>query len=90
MGPAGLEAINEAKTNGKWATAYTSKTAPPIPQDLKGALKKNDQAWKNFKEFPNSTKLQYIYWVNSAKKDETRQKRISLVVEKARQNIKPS
>ena len=90
MAPAGLETVNEAKSNGKWAAAYSSKTAPAIPSDLAEALQKNEAAWKNFNEFSNSTKLQYVYWVNSAKKDETRQKRISAVVEKARQKIKPS
>ena len=90
MAPAGLETVNEAKSNGKWAAAYSSKTAPAIPSDLAEALQKNEAAWKNFNEFSNSTKLQYVYWVNNAKKDETRQKRISAVVEKARQKIKPS
>ena len=80
---AGLETVNEAKSNGKWSTAYSSKTAPAIPMDLAEALQKNEAAWKNFQEFSNSTKLQYVYWVNSAKKDETRQKRISAIVEKA-------
>jgi len=90
MAPAGFEAIKEAKSNGKWAAAYSSKTAPVIPKDLAEALRENERVWRNFEEFPNSTKIQYVYWVNSAKKDETRQKRIKAVVEKARQKIKPS
>ena len=90
MTPAGFETIKEAKTNGKWAAAYSSKTAPAIPKDLAKALKESEPAWTNFKKFSNSTKLQYVYWVNSAKKDETRRKRIIAVVEKARQKINPS
>jgi uncharacterized protein YdeI (YjbR/CyaY-like superfamily) len=90
MAPAGFEAITEAKSNGKWDAAYSSRTAPAIPKDLTKALKENECAWKNFKEFSNSAKLQYVYWVNSAKKDETRQKRISAVTKKASQKIKPS
>ena len=90
MTQAGFETINEAKSNGKWDTAYTSKMASPIPKDLVEALKENELAWKNFKEFSNSTKFQYIYWVKSAKKDETRRKRIVAVVKKAEQKIKPS
>jgi uncharacterized protein YdeI (YjbR/CyaY-like superfamily) len=31
MTPAGFETINEAKSNGKWSAAYSSKTAPVIP-----------------------------------------------------------
>jgi uncharacterized protein YdeI (YjbR/CyaY-like superfamily) len=85
MTPAGFEAIAEAKSNGKWDAAYSSKTTPSTPEDLAKALKENESAWKNFRELSNSAKLQYVYWVNSAKKDETRQKRISAVVKKASQ-----
>jgi len=49
----------------------------------KKRLRKKGVAWKNFSGFSNSTKLQYVYWVNNAKKDETRRKRIASVVLKA-------
>lgn len=87
---AGFKTINEAKENGNWDTAYSSKMASPIPMDLAKALKENESAWNNFKEFSNSTKFQYIHWVKSARKEETRRKRISDVVEKASRKIKPS
>jgi uncharacterized protein YdeI (YjbR/CyaY-like superfamily) len=90
MTQSGFETINNAKQNGKWETAYSSKIAPTIPKDLEEALKENKLALKNFNKFSNSAKLQYIYWVENAKKDETRQKRINNVVKKAKQNIKPS
>ena len=90
MTQAGFETIDEAKRNGKWDTAYSSKMISKIPKDLAKALKKNEIAWKNFKKYSNSTKFQYIYWIKSAKKDETRRKRIIDVVKKAAQNIKPS
>jgi len=83
MAPAGFEAVCEAKGNGRWNAAYSSKAALTIPEDLAEALKKNGVAWKNFCGFSNSTKRQYVYWVNSAKKDETRRKRIASVVLKA-------
>ena len=90
MTQAGFETINEAERNGKWDIAYSSKMPLAVPKDLAKALKENELAWKNFEKFSNSTKLQYIYWVNSAKKDETRRKRIIVVVKKASQKIKPS
>jgi uncharacterized protein YdeI (YjbR/CyaY-like superfamily) len=89
MTSAGFETIKNAKQKGKWDTAYTAKKVPTIPDDLEKALKENKLAWKNFDNFSNSTKLQYIYWINSAKKDETRQKRIINVTKKASLNIKP-
>jgi uncharacterized protein YdeI (YjbR/CyaY-like superfamily) len=85
MTQAGFETMDEAKRNGKWDTAYSSRMALPIPKDLAKALKKNKLAWKNFRKLSNSTKFQYIYWIKSAKKDETRRKRIIHVVKKATQ-----
>ncbi len=82
MTPSGFETINKAKANGKWSAAYSSITAPAIPNDLEKSLKENEPAWKNFKEFSNSTKLRYIYWVTTAKKEETRKRRIGAVVKK--------
>ncbi len=84
MTEAGFETIKEAKQNGKWNNAYSSKIAPSLPKDLEKALKENDLAWKNFEKLSNSRKLRYIYWINSAKKDETRQKRIIEIVKNAR------
>jgi uncharacterized protein YdeI (YjbR/CyaY-like superfamily) len=90
MTEAGFATINIAKQSGKWDAAYSSKMAPAIPTDLAKALKENELAWENFSKFSNSARLQYVYWVESAKKDETRQKRIVAVVKKAAQNVKPS
>ena len=90
MAKPGLQAIQIAKQNGKWDRAYSSKVAPQIPKDLADALKQNDLAWKNFGGFSNSVKFQYVHWVTSAKRDATRQKRISEVVKKSIQNVKPS
>ena len=88
MKKSGFETINIAKQNGKWDAAYSSKDVLIIPKDLEKALKQNKLAWKNFNKFSNSKRLQFIYWVNSAKKDETRQKRIINVVKKSTLNIK--
>jgi uncharacterized protein YdeI (YjbR/CyaY-like superfamily) len=90
MMKAGYEAIKEGKRSGKWQDAYSSKTLPPIPEDLSNALKVSPIAQKNFQTFPNSTKLMYIHWIINAKKKTTRNKRIKQVVERAEKNIKPS
>ena len=89
MAEAGHKAIEEAKRNGRWDRAYTSKVAPEVPEDLMAALRGNPSAKKNFDAFSNSAKLMYVYWVESAKRDETRARRIAEVVDKAAQNIKP-
>ena len=83
MTKAGFLEIDKAKKNGKWDLAYSSKTSPEIPLELEVALKKNQNAWKNFCNFANSKKLQYIWWIQSAKRDETRNKRVNETVKKA-------
>ena len=89
MTESGFAKIEEAKRNGKWSSAYTSLDKPTMPPDLKKALKKNQKAWDNFNEFANSYQANYIYWVNSAKREETRKRRIKDVVSRAIQNKKP-
>lgn len=83
MKEAGFSTIKKAKQNGKWDTAYSSNMTLTIPEDLQKVLKQNDTTWENFNNFSNSTRLQLIYWINNAKKDETRKKRINEVVKKA-------
>lgn len=47
-----------------------------VPSDLKKALLKNKKAWTNFQSLSPSARLMYVYWVDTAKTDETRTKRI--------------
>ncbi len=51
-----------------------------IPSGLKKALVANKKAWSNFQGFAPSAQLAFAYWVNTAKTDETRQKRIEKTV----------
>ena len=81
----GFSTIEIAKQNGKWDNAYSSNMVMTIPKDLKKTLMQKKLAWKNFNNFSNSTKLQYIYWINDAKKEETRQKRINEILKRASQ-----
>lgn len=89
MAAPGLEKIAEARANGMWDAAYSSKEAPALPPDLKRALKSNKNAWINFQGFANCYQNTYISWVNHAKQEPTRLKRIKDVVQRSAQNIKP-
>ena len=90
MMEAGFEAIEEAKRNGMWDSAYSSKEAPVIPEDLAQALREEASSWENFEKFPNYVKFMYVHWVESAKREETRARRIAEVVQRAADNIRPS
>lgn len=88
MTSAGIAKIDAAKKSGWWEKAYTNKILDEIPTDLEEAMKDEKDAWENFQKFANSYRNMYIGWVNDAKTEETRQKRIQKVVEQARQNKK--
>lgn len=88
MTKAGLKKIDEAKKNGKWQAAYTSKRKERIPSYLKNALMKNKKAWKNFQNFANTYQNMYIGWVKEAKREETKERRIKEVVKRSVKNIK--
>ncbi|MBI5636486.1 MAG: YdeI/OmpD-associated family protein [Nitrospinae bacterium] len=59
-----------------------------VPSYLKRALFENKKAWDNFQRFAPSAKLAYVYWVTTAKKAETRQKRIEETIRLLAQNKK--
>lgn len=88
MTASGLEKIEIAKKNGKWDSAYTSLLKLEIPTDLKSALIQDENAWEHFHKFANTYQNMYIMYVQSAKKQETREKRIKKVVEQAMNNKK--
>jgi uncharacterized protein YdeI (YjbR/CyaY-like superfamily) len=89
MAEAGLRAVEEAKGSGMWDAAYTSRVEPEVPGDLSEALKENAEALENFEAFSNSAKLMYVRWVENAKREGTRARRISEVVRRAALNIRP-
>lgn len=47
-----------------------------IPQYFKEAIKRNKEAWENFNRLAPSYRRQYVGWVVSAKREDTRKKRL--------------
>ena len=88
MTEAGLEKIAIAKQDGSWHT-LDSVEALIIPLDLKQALETNKTANRYFARFSNTSKKNILFWIESAKRSETRLKRIELTVKAASQNKNP-
>jgi uncharacterized protein YdeI (YjbR/CyaY-like superfamily) len=88
MTKAGYAAIEEAKKNGRWDQSYPLKETR-TPEDLIDELKKTPQAYKNFNDFPRYAKYMYIRWIDDAKRNETRKRRIMKVVERSKKKLKP-
>jgi len=89
MAPPGFAKIEAGKKTGEWGKAYQPSKPPRLPMDLKTALLQDELAWKNFQAFAKSYRHTYIYWVDTAKRDDTRRKRIAEVVRRAKRNLKP-
>ena len=89
MTQAGQEKIDSAKKNGNWENAYGKKEKQEIPDDLLKALSKNEKALTNFLNFAKGYQNTYIYWLNDAKKTETRIRRMNKIIERASKNLKP-
>lgn len=87
MTVAGMEKVNEAKKNGSW-DSLNEVEEMIFPEDFKKAMNKNKLAKKYFDAFSNSSKKMILYWIHSAKRPETRSKRIEESVKLASQNIK--
>jgi uncharacterized protein YdeI (YjbR/CyaY-like superfamily) len=89
MTKVGMDLVEIAKKNGNWEKAYSSKEKLEMPTNLLSALKANPIAFKNFNDFSPSNQLNYIGWILSAKREETIQKRINIVVSRCEKNEKP-
>lgn len=89
MTKAGLDRIEAAKKDGSWQS-LDHIDAIQLPEDFEKALSKNKKAKINFENFPQFSKKQFLYHINSAKRSETRKERIKLCVQMAAANKKPS
>ena len=89
MKPEGLKAYNRALERPHLIYENKADGDPVVPEDLASALIKNGLAKTNFNKFPLSSRRMFIDWLNSAKKAETRPKRIEKIVAFAEKDIRP-
>ena len=83
----GMKAIELAKENGSW-TSLDDVENGITPEDLQKAFDANSKAFENFQNFAKGYRKSYLYWLNQAKREETRKKRITQIIELCEQNIK--
>lgn len=88
MTKSGLKSIEVAKQNGSW-TILDDIEELIIPKDLKKALESYKNAFEYFDSQSKSSKKMLLYWVASAKRPETRQKRIEEISKLASIGQKP-
>ena len=81
MKPAGLKAIEAAKQDGRWDAAYEGQKSISVPEDFQSALEKNKRAKAFFATLKGANRYAFLFRIHTAKKAETRAKRISQFVE---------
>ncbi len=88
MTKAGMDCIFTAKQNGSWVL-LDEVEALIIPEDLKQTMRKFEGSQEYFNGLSKSVKKILLYWVMSARKAETRQKRILEIAENGAKGLKP-
>ncbi|MES2545751.1 MAG: YdeI/OmpD-associated family protein [Bacteroidota bacterium] len=83
----GLAKIETAKKNGSWISLDAVEDLI-MPNDLEIAFEKNSIAFENYKKFSPSYRKSYLYWLNQAKREATRELRITEIIKLCEQNLK--
>jgi uncharacterized protein YdeI (YjbR/CyaY-like superfamily) len=87
MHESGLKKIETAKQNGSW-TSLDAVENHEIPDDLQLAFDSNPIAFTNYQNFSNTYRKSYLYWLNQAKREETRTNRIEEIIRLCERNCK--
>ncbi|MEY2496389.1 MAG: hypothetical protein QOJ45_2881 [Verrucomicrobiota bacterium] len=70
-------ALNEAGIKAPGRTAPKKRAPIPVPGYFAAVLKKNAKARKTFDAFSPSHRREYLEWITEAKRDETRNERMT-------------
>lgn len=90
MKPAGLKAVEKAKADGRWERAYDSPSKMTIPEDFLKDLSKNKKAEAFFKGLNKTNLFTIGFRLQTAKKQETREKRKKEIIEKLAKGENPN
>ncbi|MBK6919577.1 MAG: YdeI/OmpD-associated family protein [Deltaproteobacteria bacterium] len=81
MRPPGLAQVQRAQADGRWHAAYDSPKAARVPDDLQAALAKSAKAARLFATLDGTNRFAILHRVQTAKRPETRTRRIAQFVE---------
>jgi uncharacterized protein YdeI (YjbR/CyaY-like superfamily) len=81
MDRSGEDEVRRAKVDGRWTNAYAGQATVEVPEDLEKALAANPRARAMFRNLSSANRYAILYRIGSAKKTETRTRRIEKFVE---------
>jgi uncharacterized protein YdeI (YjbR/CyaY-like superfamily) len=88
MKPAGIKVVEEAKADGRWQKAYSSASKMTIPKDFLKELSKNKKAEAFFKTLNKTNLFSIGFRLQTAKTEETRLKRMKLILDMMKKGTK--
>jgi uncharacterized protein YdeI (YjbR/CyaY-like superfamily) len=82
MAPAGLKQVEAAKADARWSAAYDAFGNATVPDDFLRELAQHNEARAFFETLNKSNLYSIVYRLQTAKKPETRQRRMRAIIEK--------
>jgi uncharacterized protein YdeI (YjbR/CyaY-like superfamily) len=82
MTAAGLKEVQAAKADGRWQAAYDSSSSATVPNDFLKELSRNKKAKAFFATLNKTNLYSIVYRLQTAKKPQTRAKRIQAIIAK--------
>jgi len=89
MAPAGLGAFERRRTYAPDQLEARDVPDLSLSPDVEKALRANRKAWHNFQNLAPSYRKRYVQWLMTAKRPETRQKRLREVIAELAAGRKP-
>lgn len=81
MRPAGVAAMDAAKADGRWAAAYDPPSTAAVPEDLLAALEDRPRAKAFYETLNKTNRYAIIHRLGTAKKPETRARRMQAILD---------
>jgi uncharacterized protein YdeI (YjbR/CyaY-like superfamily) len=88
MQPAGLAQVERAKADGRWERAYDGQRDMTVPEDFLIAISKNKKALAFYESLSKANKYAIAWRLQTAKRPETREKRLRAFVQMMRDGKK--
>jgi uncharacterized protein YdeI (YjbR/CyaY-like superfamily) len=77
MQPAGSDAIEQARSDGRWQSAYAGSATIEVPDDLADALAAEPEAAATFARLTSQNRYAILYRLATAKQATTRSRRLA-------------
>jgi uncharacterized protein YdeI (YjbR/CyaY-like superfamily) len=81
MLPAGLRAYDERREGKMGIYSYEQREAAELPAEYEERLRGDSAAWEFWTSRPPSYRKAAVWWVVSAKREETRQRRLASLIQ---------